>query len=158
MKHLFRAARLFLGRYKWLMIGGFISLLFADAASLVQPQFTRMIVDRGIRLGNLAIVIWMAVAMVGLAILRSVFSFLRGMLMVRTAQGIAYERGIGLFKANMLMAQIVEAVRQNKLYEGVMKERRREGRGQRWRRRIGRVMLVVALAAVIEVLLIRILG
>jgi ATP-binding cassette subfamily B protein len=91
VKHLLRAARLFLGKYKWLMIGGFVCLLLANAASLIQPQFTRMIVDRGIRSGNLTLVIWMAVAMVGFAILRAVFSFLQGMLMVRTAQGIAYD-------------------------------------------------------------------
>jgi ATP-binding cassette subfamily B protein len=82
---------MFLGRYKWLMIGGFVCLLFANVASLIQPQFTRMIVDRGIRSGNLALVIWMAVAMVGFAILRAIFTFLQGISMVRTAQGVAYD-------------------------------------------------------------------
>jgi ATP-binding cassette subfamily B multidrug efflux pump len=91
VKHLFRAARMFLGSYRRLMIGGFVCLLLADAASLIQPQFTRMIVDRGIGSGNLALVIWLAAAMVGFAILRSIFAFLQGLSMVRTAQGVAYD-------------------------------------------------------------------
>jgi ATP-binding cassette subfamily B multidrug efflux pump len=90
VKHLLRAAR-FLGKYKGLIVGGFVSLLLANAASLIQPQFTRLIVDRGIGSGNVAIVIWMAVGLVGLAILQAGFSFLQGMLMVRTAQGVAYD-------------------------------------------------------------------
>ena len=61
MKYLIRAAR-FLKNYRWLAIGAFVCLLFANGANLIQPQFTRLIVDRGIREGNMAIVIWMAVA------------------------------------------------------------------------------------------------
>ncbi|MBN1581850.1 MAG: ABC transporter ATP-binding protein [Anaerolineae bacterium] len=82
---------MFLGKYRWFMAGGFVCLVLADAANLIQPQFTRMIVDRGISSGDLALVIWMAVGIVGFAILRAVFSFLQGWLMVRTAQGIAYD-------------------------------------------------------------------
>ena len=90
MKHLFRAAR-FLATYKWQVVGAFVSLVLANAASLVQPQFTRLIVDRGIRAKDMGVVIWMAAAMIAFALLRSVFSFLQGMLMARTAQGVAYD-------------------------------------------------------------------
>jgi ATP-binding cassette subfamily B multidrug efflux pump len=90
VKHLLRAGRL-LGHYKWLVIGGFVCLLIANAASLIQPQFTRLIVDRGISAGNMAIVIGMSLAMVGFAALRALFSFFQGALMARTAQGVGYD-------------------------------------------------------------------
>jgi ATP-binding cassette subfamily B protein len=72
-------------------VGALVCLLIANAASLIQPQFTRLIVDTGIGTGNMRTVIWMALAMIGFALLRSIFSFLQGVLMARTAQGIAYD-------------------------------------------------------------------
>ena len=90
MKHLIRAAR-FLKNYRWLAIGAFVCLLLANGANLVQPQFTRLIVDRGIREENMTIVVGMAVAMVVFAILRSVLTFLQGAAMARTAQGMAFD-------------------------------------------------------------------
>jgi len=90
VKHLLRAGRL-LGQFKWLVIGAFICLLFANAASLIQPQFTRLIVDRGISTRNMPLVIWMSLAMVGFSILHALLSFFQGALMARTAQGVAYE-------------------------------------------------------------------
>lgn len=90
MKYLWRAGR-FLGRYRWQVIGAFIALTIANAASLVLPQFTRRIVDVGISNQDLYVVIWLSLAMVGFAVLRSVFSFLQGMWMARTAQGVAYD-------------------------------------------------------------------
>jgi ATP-binding cassette subfamily B multidrug efflux pump len=90
VKHLLRAGK-FLKEYKWLVIGAFFSLLIANGAMLVQPQFTRLIVDQGIANQNMSLVIWMALAMVGLAAARALFSFLQGALMARTAQGIAFD-------------------------------------------------------------------
>ena len=90
MKYLFRAAR-FLAKYKWQAVGAFVCLVLSNAASLVQPQFTRLIVDRGIRAMDMNLIIWMALAMTLFAVLRSVFTFLQGMLMVRTAEGLAYD-------------------------------------------------------------------
>ena len=90
MKHLLRASA-FLKAYRWQAVGAFVCLLLANAASLIQPQFTRLIVDTGIGTGNMRTVIWMSMAMIGFALLRSVFTFLQGVLMARTAQGIAYD-------------------------------------------------------------------
>jgi ATP-binding cassette subfamily B protein len=90
VKHLFRAAR-FLKDYRWIAIGAFVCLLLGNAANLIQPQFTRLIVDRGIREQNMTIVVWMSVAMIAFAILRSVLTFLQGAAMARTAQGMAYD-------------------------------------------------------------------
>jgi ATP-binding cassette subfamily B multidrug efflux pump len=90
VKHLLRAGK-FLAPYKWQALAAFLALLISNAASLIQPQFTRLIVDDGIRASNLRLIIWLSVAMIGFAILRSVFSFAQGALMVRTAQDVAYD-------------------------------------------------------------------
>jgi ATP-binding cassette subfamily B multidrug efflux pump len=90
MKHLFRAGK-FLKEYKWLVVAAFLSLMIGNAANLVQPQFTRLIVDQGIGSRNMSMVIWLALAMVGFAVLRSLFSFLQGALMARTAQGVGFD-------------------------------------------------------------------
>ena len=70
---------------------------------------------------------------------------------------IAEEREIHLYRANMLIAQIVEAVRQNKLYEPSPAERRiinRDDSGG-WRLKTVVAAGIVLLAVVIDVLLIR---
>jgi ATP-binding cassette subfamily B protein len=90
VKHLLRAAK-FLKNYKWQVAGAFLCLLITNAAMLVQPQFTRLIVDRGIGERNMSLVIWLALAMVAFSAVRALFSFFQGALMARTAQGIAYD-------------------------------------------------------------------
>jgi ATP-binding cassette subfamily B protein len=90
VKHLFRAGK-FLRDYKWLVIGALACLLISNLAMLIQPQFTRVIVDRGIGGQNMSLVIWMALAMIAFAAARALFSFFQGALMARTAQGIAFD-------------------------------------------------------------------
>jgi len=90
VKYLLRASQ-FLGEYKWQAVGAFICLLITNAAMLIQPQFTRLIVDKGIRARNMRIVIGIALAIVGFAVVRAVFSFVQGVLIARSAQGIAYD-------------------------------------------------------------------
>jgi ATP-binding cassette subfamily B protein len=90
VKYLIRAAK-FLKPYRWQAIGAFFSLVIANAAMLIQPQFTRLILDRGIEAENMGVIISMALAMVGFTVLRAIFSFFQSMLMVRSAQGIAFD-------------------------------------------------------------------
>jgi ATP-binding cassette subfamily B multidrug efflux pump len=90
VKSLWRASQ-FLKSYKWQVVGAFVCLLLANAINLIQPQFTRLVVDSGIKVGDMREVISMSVAIIDFAILRAVFSFLQGVLMARTAQGIAYD-------------------------------------------------------------------
>ena len=63
MKHLLRAAK-FLKGYRWQVIGAFLCLLITNGAMLVQPQFTRLIIDRGIADQNMSLVIGLALAVV----------------------------------------------------------------------------------------------
>ena len=90
MKALWRAARL-LKPYRWLVLVGFVAMLFATAASLIQPQFSRLIIDRGIASGRLAVILWLALGMIGFAVLHSLAGFGQGALMARTAQGMAFD-------------------------------------------------------------------
>jgi ATP-binding cassette subfamily B protein len=90
VKHLLRAGE-FLKDYVWQSIGALLCLLITNGAMLIQPQFTRLIVDRGIAESNMTLVLWLALAMVAFAALRAVFSFFQGALMARSAQGIAFD-------------------------------------------------------------------
>ena len=73
---------------------------------------------------------------------------------------IARDRKIHLFRANMLMAQIVEAVRQHKLYEPAPAEMRLKQPARKQRSVIKRLILTMAvvLAVIADVLLIRWFG
>jgi ATP-binding cassette subfamily B protein len=96
VKHLLRATQ-FLSKYKWQVIGALLCLLLSTAANLVLPQMTRQIVDRGIAANSMSLIIWLALAMIALAAVRSLFSFFQGVLMARTAQGIAYDMRNALY-------------------------------------------------------------
>jgi ATP-binding cassette subfamily B multidrug efflux pump len=90
VKHLLRAGK-FLAPYKWQALAAFLALLLSNGASLIQPQFTRLIVDRGIDAADMRLIVLFCVGLVGFSILNSVFSFAQGALMVRTAQDVAYD-------------------------------------------------------------------
>ncbi len=90
MKSLGRALA-YLKRH-WLMAAGaLISLLIATASRLVIPRFTQRIIDDGIATGSMPIIVRSAVTMVALAAGGAIFTFLQGILMARTAQGVAYD-------------------------------------------------------------------
>jgi len=90
VKHLWRALS-YLKNYLLLAVGTFLCLIVGNGARLIIPRLTQMIIDEGIIAGQLNVVIWAAVGMVGLAIAGSLFSFLQGVLAARIAQGIAYD-------------------------------------------------------------------
>jgi ATP-binding cassette subfamily B protein len=75
----------------WPAIGALVCLLIANAASLIQPQFTRRAIDSGIGASNLRVLIAMSVAIIDFAIVRAIFNFGQGALMARTAQGIGFD-------------------------------------------------------------------
>jgi len=77
---------------------------------------------------------------------------------------IAENKELGLFRANMLIAQIVESVRQNKLYEPTKKERqllkkqKKKAQNSPRRFKAALALIIMALAVVIDLLLIRYLS
>ena len=90
MRALWRSMRL-LKPYWYMAAGTLLSLLVATGALLVVPRLSQAIIDQGIAQGNTRLILWMALAMVGLASLRAVFQFAQGALAARTAQGIAFD-------------------------------------------------------------------
>jgi ATP-binding cassette subfamily B protein len=90
MKDIWRSLT-FLKKYWLLAAGTFISLLIATASMLIIPRLSQLIIDDGIVQGDIRLIIWLSLAMVGLALLRALFQFAQGALAARTAQGIAYD-------------------------------------------------------------------
>ena len=90
MKHLWRSMR-FLKKYWIFALGTFISLVISTGSQLVIPRLSQTIIDQGIVTGDLNRVIWLSLAMVGLALVRAVFQFAQGALAARSAHGIAYD-------------------------------------------------------------------
>ena len=77
MKSLTRA----LGYLKphWLLAAGrLISLTLASVLNLAIPALTGQIIDNGIDAGVAQVIVWGALAMVGIALFRALFSSLQG--------------------------------------------------------------------------------
>jgi hypothetical protein len=70
-----RRSLTFLKPYLWLAFGAFVSLVLAAGANLVTPQALRLLIDQGIAGRNPGALAWLSVALVGIAIIRGVFSF-----------------------------------------------------------------------------------
>ena len=78
----------FLKGYWQLAAAGFVSLLIGTAAMLVIPRISQVIIDQGIAQQDEGRVLWLSLAMIGLALVRALFQFLQGVMAARTAQGI----------------------------------------------------------------------
>ncbi len=72
-------------------LGGLAGMLAADALNLLAPQLIRTIVDRGIAGRDLRLAGLLAAGLVGLALVRGVFTFFQGRLIEQASQGVAYD-------------------------------------------------------------------
>lgn len=81
----------YLKKYWALALGMFLSLLISTVSSLVVPRLAQTIIDQGIARQDMAVVVRMSLAMVGLTALAAFFQFAQGALGARTAHGIAYD-------------------------------------------------------------------
>jgi len=81
----------FLKRHWLVATAAFVSLLISSVARLIIPRMTQTIIDNGISAGSMEVIVRASLAMVGLAVAGSVFSFIQGVLSARTAQGVAYD-------------------------------------------------------------------
>lgn len=75
-----------------------LSLLLVNLANLLTPQLLRVLIDDGIRLMDMRRVTWVALALVGVALVRGVFNFLQGYWSEVTSQGVAYDLRNGIFE------------------------------------------------------------
>jgi len=83
----------------WLLAAGiFISLLLSSMLNLVVPALTQRIIDNGIGARIVAWIVWGAVAMVAVALLRALFTFLQGYWAAKASQNVAYDMRNALYQ------------------------------------------------------------
>jgi ATP-binding cassette subfamily B protein len=97
MKSLMRALG-YLKKYWLLAVGLFASLLLASALNLAIPALTQQIIDNGIVAGSWSFILYGALAMVGVALLRALFSFLQGFWAAKVSQNVAYDLRNALYE------------------------------------------------------------
>ncbi len=90
MRALLRAVG-YLRRYWGTALGALLSLVAVSGIGLVIPSLIQRIIDDGIRDRNLRLIIMLSAAMLGLSLVRGVFSFLQGYLSEKTSQGVAFD-------------------------------------------------------------------
>jgi ATP-binding cassette subfamily B protein len=90
MKNVSRALA-FLKNYWPIALGGALSLLLVNAANLISPQLLRILIDEGIEPQNQTRVWQVALALVGIAVVRGLFNFLQGYWSEVASQGVAYD-------------------------------------------------------------------
>ncbi|MCL5958286.1 MAG: ABC transporter ATP-binding protein/permease [Chloroflexi bacterium] len=90
MRPLGRALR-HMTKYWPLALGAFFSMLLVSVANLVSPQLIRRVIDEGIMVGNLSAILVMAAGLLGVALVRGLFSFAQGYLSEKASQGAAYD-------------------------------------------------------------------
>jgi len=72
-------------------------MVIVTVSGLVIPRLIQVIIDKGIAQRNVNLVLWLALAMVGFALMRALFEFLQGALAARSAQGVAYDMRNALY-------------------------------------------------------------
>ena len=82
----------------WLLAAGiFISLIIATMLNLVIPLLTGRIIDEGIEAGVTRYIMLGALAMVGVALLRALFSFTQNFWAAKASQNVAYDMRNALY-------------------------------------------------------------
>jgi ATP-binding cassette subfamily B protein len=97
MKSLARALG-YLRPYWLLALGTFVSLLLASVLNLVIPALTERIIDDGISARVVQVIVMGAMAMIGVALLRALFSFLQGLWAAKASQHVAYDMRNALYQ------------------------------------------------------------
>jgi ATP-binding cassette subfamily B protein len=81
----------FLRGYRRDALGALLALMLVSGANLLSPLFIRLAIDEGLAKEDSAAVAWAVAGLVGVAIVRGIFSFLQGFLAERASQGVAYD-------------------------------------------------------------------
>ncbi len=90
MKALWRSFR-YLRPYLLLALVALLGLGLSSAGNLIVPAISQRIIDQGITEGRRQVVLTLAAAIVGIAVLQAIFTFLQGYLTARVSQGVAYD-------------------------------------------------------------------
>ncbi len=81
----------FLRPYAVPFAAALLSLLLVTGATLVAPQFVRALIDQGITGGSRRWIVLSTAGLLGMAIIRGLFSFLHGYLAEKAGQGVAFD-------------------------------------------------------------------
>ena len=80
------------------LIGGFMLLTVFDACLVVvSPLLVRRIVDDGITAGNTSLVVWLAAAMAGVAVIEAVLTVISGVISARIGEGLIMDLRASVF-------------------------------------------------------------
>ena len=90
MKPLARVIR-YLRPYWVISVVAVVSMFLVSGANLITPQLLRRIIDEGISAGNYSVVLGMTAALVFVAAVRGIFTFLQNYLAEKASQGSAYD-------------------------------------------------------------------
>ena len=90
MKALLRTLK-YLKPYVGLSLLALAALLLSTGGDLLVPAISQRIIDQGIAAKDLQLVITLSLVIVGIALLRAVFSFLQGYLGAKVSQGVAFD-------------------------------------------------------------------
>ncbi len=81
----------YLRPYRPLVIGTYFTLIVINALSLVIPQFIRLIIDRGIRQQDTPFLGWAVLALLGLTLIKGIFTYFQGRWTEVASQTVAYD-------------------------------------------------------------------
>ena len=81
----------FMRNYQWPTLASLLCLLASSAGNLAVPRITQQIVDSGILEDRLQAILIGAAVIVAVTALRSLFTYLQGVLAARVSQGVAYD-------------------------------------------------------------------
>lgn len=87
---LWRSYRYLLPYWK-ISSGAFLALFFVAALNLTIPQLLRWIIDHGIRQANVDLLLWAAIGLMGLTLVRGFLTFLEGRWSEIASQNVAYD-------------------------------------------------------------------
>ncbi|BAJ64993.1 ABC transporter ATP-binding protein [Anaerolinea thermophila] len=79
----------YLRPYWYLSLGAYLCMLGITLLNLVTPQLIRTIIDQGISAGNLPLLRWSVLGLLGLSLVRGVFTFLQGRWSETASQNVA---------------------------------------------------------------------
>lgn len=88
----------YLGRHRGFAAIGIGALLLGLGLQLTVPLFIRQVIDRGILGGDIMVLLWSSLAVVGLTLLQSIFNYGRTYLLETLAQRVAYDMRNDIFR------------------------------------------------------------
>ncbi len=89
--HVLRKSYAYLGRYRRPAAGAYLLLLAITGLTIAIPQFVRWIVDRGIQGGEIRLLTWSVLALLGITLVKGILTFFQGRWTEIASQGVAYD-------------------------------------------------------------------